>query len=161
MRSRSCIHDWLLYWLSNSYTIDCPHVRGDNPRALASGLSCVHVDRHGTCITFYTTFINVYLAHHEIFHAKVVGKGGIMRDTYCLPLAKVDENVEFILKCSFTQPHYSLLSLLYGPKRRFESSRKDRFLDPEQNGVKYLFIKTMIKRIYCFHSDIVLVCHSE
>ena len=25
----------------------CPPVRGDNPRALASGLSYVHVDKHG------------------------------------------------------------------------------------------------------------------
>ena len=25
---------------------------------------------------FYTTYISVYVAHHEIFHAKV-GKGGI------------------------------------------------------------------------------------
>ena len=52
----------------------CPPVRGDNPRALASGLSYVQVDKHG--ITIYTTYISVDLAHHEIFHAKV-GKGGI------------------------------------------------------------------------------------
>ena len=30
--------------LSNSYTMDCPPVRGDYPRALASGLSYVQVD---------------------------------------------------------------------------------------------------------------------
>ena len=56
----------------------CPPVRGDNPRALASGLSYVQVDKHG--IIIYTTYINVDLANHEIFHAKVgkVGKGGIM-----------------------------------------------------------------------------------
>ena len=47
----------------------CPPVRGDNPRALASGLSYVQVDKH-------TTYTSVDLAHHEIFHAKV-GKGGI------------------------------------------------------------------------------------
>ena len=29
---------------SNSYTMGCPPVRGDNPRALASGLSYVQVD---------------------------------------------------------------------------------------------------------------------
>ena len=52
----------------------CPPVRGDNPRALASGLSYVQVDKHG--ITFYTTYISVDLAHQVIFHAKV-GKGGI------------------------------------------------------------------------------------
>ena len=52
----------------------CPPVRGDNPRALASGLSYVQVDKHG--ITIYTTYISVDLAHREIFRAKV-GKGGI------------------------------------------------------------------------------------
>ena len=55
----------------------CPpeHVRGDNSRALASGLSCVQVDKHG--ITIYTTYISVDIAHQEIFRAKV-GKGGII-----------------------------------------------------------------------------------
>ena len=51
-----------------------PSVRGDNPRALASGLSYVQVDKH--CITIYTTYISVDFAHHEIFRAKV-GKGDI------------------------------------------------------------------------------------
>ena len=37
--------------ISNSYTMGCPPVRGDNPRALASGLSYVQVGKHGTCIT--------------------------------------------------------------------------------------------------------------
>ena len=59
----------------------CPPVRGDNPRALASGLSYVQVDKHG--ITFYTTYIGVDHAHHEIFAAKV-GKGGIMHAKPCL-----------------------------------------------------------------------------
>ena len=69
----------------------CQHVRGDNPRALASGLSYVQVDKHG--ITVYTTYISVNLAHHEIFRAKV-GKGGInnvdnMFDSMHLPSFKV------------------------------------------------------------------------
>ena len=51
----------------------CPPVRGDNPRALASGLSYVHVDKHGI---IYTTYISVDLAYHEMFRAKL-GKGGI------------------------------------------------------------------------------------
>ena len=54
----------------------CPPVRGDNPRALASGLSYVQVDKHG--ITIYTTYISVDIAHHEILNAKF-GKGGINR----------------------------------------------------------------------------------
>ena len=59
---------------SNIYTMGCPPVRGDNPRALVSGLSYVQVDRHG--IIIYITYISIDLAHHEIFRAKV-GKGGI------------------------------------------------------------------------------------
>ena len=39
-----------------------PPVRGDNPRALASGLSYVQVDKHG--ITIYTTYISVDIVHH-------------------------------------------------------------------------------------------------
>ena len=53
----------------------CPLVPGDNPRALASGLSYAPVDNHG--ITIYTTYSSINLAHHEIFRAKV-GKGGII-----------------------------------------------------------------------------------
>ena len=37
----------------NSYTIGCPPVRGDNPRALASGLSYVQVDTHGINILYH------------------------------------------------------------------------------------------------------------
>ena len=33
--------------ISNSYAMDCPPVRGDKPRALASGLSYVQVGKHG------------------------------------------------------------------------------------------------------------------
>ena len=36
--------------ISKSYTMGCPPVRGDNPRALASGLSYVQVDKHGITI---------------------------------------------------------------------------------------------------------------
>ena len=39
--------------ISNSYTLGCPHVRGDNPRALASGLSYVQVDKHGITILYH------------------------------------------------------------------------------------------------------------
>ena len=45
----------------------CPPVRGDNPRALASNLSYVQVDKHG----IKTPKIYVDLAHQVIFHAKV------------------------------------------------------------------------------------------
>ena len=58
--------------LFNSYTMGCPPVRGDNPRALASGLSYVQVDKHGIAILYYLhLYIIVDLAHHELFHAKV------------------------------------------------------------------------------------------
>ena len=73
-----------LIWLSNSYTMGCPPVRGDNPRAFASGLSYVQVDEHG--ITIFSTYISVDLAHHDIFCAKV-GKGGIRICLgMCLPI---------------------------------------------------------------------------
>ena len=39
--------------LRNSYTMGCPPVRGDNPRALASGLSYVQVDKHGITILYH------------------------------------------------------------------------------------------------------------
>ena len=39
-----------LLLLSNSYAMSCPPVRGDNPRALASGLSYVQVDKQGITI---------------------------------------------------------------------------------------------------------------
>ena len=50
-----------------------PHVRGDNPRALASGLFLVHLDNHDQ---FYTTYITIDFAHYELLCSKV-GKGGI------------------------------------------------------------------------------------
>ena len=54
---------------SASYTMVCAHVRGGNPRALASGLSPVIVDKYGIA------YISLGLAHKEIFQK--VGKGGI------------------------------------------------------------------------------------
>ena len=65
--------------LSNIYTMGCPPVRGDNPRALASGLSYVHVDKHAMNILYHLH--QCYLAQHEIVRAKV-GKGGIIVQTY-------------------------------------------------------------------------------
>ena len=48
--------------------MDCPPVRGDNPPVLASGLSYVQVDKHGTTtFLFYPTYTSVDLANHEIF----------------------------------------------------------------------------------------------
>ena len=38
---------------SNSYTMGCPPVRGDNSRDLASGLSYVQVDKHGIAILYH------------------------------------------------------------------------------------------------------------
>ena len=39
--------------ISNSYTMGCPPVCRDNPRALASGLSYVQVDKHSITILFH------------------------------------------------------------------------------------------------------------
>ena len=41
------------YRRRNSYTMVGPPVRGDNPRALASGLSLVQVDKHGITILYH------------------------------------------------------------------------------------------------------------
>ena len=49
----SAVCDCDIFWLCNSYTKGCPHVRGDNPRALASGLSYVQVDKHGITILYH------------------------------------------------------------------------------------------------------------
>ena len=43
----------LTYFDEFSYTMGCLPVRGDNPRALASGLSYVQVDKHGITILYY------------------------------------------------------------------------------------------------------------
>ena len=66
-----------------------PPVCGDNPRALASGLSYVQVDKHGITILYH--YISVNLAHDEIFQAKV-GKGGITQyilTKLCIRMHKV------------------------------------------------------------------------
>ena len=39
--------------LSKSYTMGCPPVRGDNPRAIASELPYVQVDKHGITILYH------------------------------------------------------------------------------------------------------------
>ena len=39
--------------LSNSYTMGCRPVLGDNSQALASGLSYVQVDKHGVTILYH------------------------------------------------------------------------------------------------------------
>ena len=51
----------------------CMPARGDNPRALASGLSYGQVCKHD--ITIYTTYNCIDLAHDEIFRAKVGNVG--------------------------------------------------------------------------------------
>ena len=57
----------------------CPPVRGDNPRALASGLSTYRWTN--MALLFYTTYISVDLAHHEIIQGKV-GKDDINKCTF-------------------------------------------------------------------------------
>ena len=43
----------VIYAKCNSYTVVCLPVRGDNPRALASGLSHVQVDNHIVTILYH------------------------------------------------------------------------------------------------------------
>ena len=65
---------------SNCYTMVCPPVRGDNPRALGGGLSPVQADKPWLNY-FYTILISIDLAQYEIFSGKVCdiwsGKGVI------------------------------------------------------------------------------------
>ena len=56
-----------VFIICNNYTLGCPPVRGDNPRAKANELSYVQVDKHSK--TIYTTYISVNLARHEILRA--------------------------------------------------------------------------------------------
>ena len=39
--------------IRNSKTMGCPPVRGDNPQALASGLSYVQMGKHGIIILYH------------------------------------------------------------------------------------------------------------
>ena len=41
------------FTLCDSYTMGCLPVRGDNPRALASGLSYIQVDKYGITILYH------------------------------------------------------------------------------------------------------------
>ena len=43
--------------LCNSYTMGCPPVLGDNPQALASGLSYIKVDKHGITNLYFPTSV--------------------------------------------------------------------------------------------------------
>ena len=54
-------------YFSNSYTIGCPPVREDKPRALASGLSYVQSDN---------PWYNYYIPPTSVY--TLVGKGGII-----------------------------------------------------------------------------------
>ena len=83
--------------IGNSYSMACPPVRGDNPRALASGLSYVHVEKHGITIT-NTIYISVDLVSHEIFCAKV-GKGGINLYFIFIPLPEINILIKFNTFC--------------------------------------------------------------
>ena len=40
-------------YMNNIYTTVCPAVRGDNPRALASGLSYTQVNNHGMTVSYH------------------------------------------------------------------------------------------------------------
>ena len=42
-----------LMYICNNYTTGCQPVRGDNPRALARGLSYVQVDKHGKASLYH------------------------------------------------------------------------------------------------------------
>ena len=68
--------------LCNSYTMGCLPVCGDNPRALASGLSYVQVDKHGITILYHLHQCRPCTSSD--IHAKV-GKGGINIEKRYIP----------------------------------------------------------------------------
>ena len=47
------LYQCILEGLSNSNTIACPPMRGDNTRALASGLAYVQVDIHDISVLYH------------------------------------------------------------------------------------------------------------
>ena len=65
--------------LRYSYNMGCPHVRGNNPQALASGLSYVQVDKHGI-----TSLYHLHQCRRCISRdiCAKVGKGGIKLEYY-------------------------------------------------------------------------------
>ena len=65
-----------LFQACNSYTMCCPPVRGDNPRALASGVSYVQMDQHGITILYHLHQCRPCTSR-DFFGAKA-GKGGII-----------------------------------------------------------------------------------
>ena len=53
----------MLWKFSKGYIMGCPSVRRDNPRALASGLSYVQVDKHGITIIKFIPPTSVLTLH--------------------------------------------------------------------------------------------------
>ena len=66
-----------------SYTMGCPPVRGDNPRALTNMV-----------LLFYTAYISVDFTYHEILRAKV-GKGGIIAVILHMATAQPSYNLKY------------------------------------------------------------------
>ena len=60
---------WNCY-LRNSYTTVCPHVQGDNVRALASGVDYLQHRQTHYDITMREALVSVELAQYEIYRAK-------------------------------------------------------------------------------------------
>ena len=80
----------------------CPPVRGDDPRALASGLSYVQADKHGMTILYHLHQCRPCTSQ-EIFRAKV-GKGGI----------KINLEIwERISKSVLISPSYQFIRLVF------------------------------------------------
>ena len=108
----------------------CPPERGDNPRAVASGLSYLQVDKHGILILYH---LNQYRpCIPQDFRAKV-GKGGIisvrittlskLQKTFCLKIYKDLENIlpqrlkpplGFTKPCSKINFHWGLFDFPIG-----------------------------------------------
>ena len=87
-----CIN--LIMKLCNGYTMGCPPVHGDNPQALASGLSSVLVDKHDVTILYHLH------QYRPCTSQDFMLKGGIITDIYI-------KLMWLVLEALITQPTWS------------------------------------------------------
>ena len=80
------------HYISKCDNIGCPPVRGDNPRALASGLSCLQVDKQ--CI-FERKIVNIFLSFNVnvcFVCSKEPSQKTVLLSTHNICLIEKDEN---------------------------------------------------------------------
>ena len=61
--------------LSGSYTMVCPPVRGDNPQALAKGLSPMRRKNYDTAIFYHLISVDLLSMKYFVLKLVICGKG--------------------------------------------------------------------------------------